>query len=223
MKNKIFIIVALILALSCITGIIVSASADNVSGEEVTTTEAPVVRETVLKDRIYYAYYNSASQKGAVAFCLSNKFTAYGTSENDIQLCTKNEDGTYTVLHTVTKDNLTTWFAGKQEYSVNASDNLSALLGGLDSVGITLDCEKTNIAFALNNQSIEKGVAYYICIPEDYYVNAQGEGNMAEYIEIDSAAVNNYTGTICGDFETIANSIYDIALFGVESLASIVD
>lgn len=221
MKNKLFIIVSLVLAIACITGIVVSASADNVAEEDVTTTVPEIQRIAVNKDKTYYAYYNSKTQKGAVALCLDNQFAAYGESEKDIQLCTKNEDGTYTALHTVTKDNLTTWFAGKQEYAVTPNDNLSALLGGLGSVGVTVDCEKTNLAFRLNSQSIESAKTYYVYIPEDYYVDAQGVGNLGAYIEIESTTVNAYTGDICTDLETITSGIYDLALFGIESLASV--
>ncbi len=221
MKNKLFIIISLIVAISCITGIVVSASADNVADSEATTTEPEIQRIAVNKDKTYYAYYNTSSQKGAVALCLDNLFTAYGTSEKDLQLCTKNEDGTFTALHSITKENLTTWFAGKQEYAVSPSDNLSSLLGGLGSIGVTVDCEKTNLAFRLNSQSIESGKTYYVYIPEDYYVYADGVGNLGAYIEIESTSVNSYTGDLCTDLETITSGIYDLALFGIESLASI--
>lgn len=221
MKNKIFVILSLVVTIALVTAIAVSASADNVA-DNVGATEPEIQRIAVNKDKTYYAYYNTGSDKGAVALCLDNLFTAYGESEKDIQLCTKNEDGTYTALHTISKDSLTTWFAGKQEYSVSPSDNLSALLGGLSGVGITLDSTKTNLAFALNSQSIEKGKTYYVYIPEDYYVNTEGVGNLGAYIEIEGTAVNNYTGQLCSDLETIANGIYDVALFGLESLASIV-
>ncbi len=219
MKNKIFIVLSIILALSCITGIAVSASADIVTDNEPAQPE--IQRIAVNKDKTYYAYYNSGSQKGAAALCFGNKFADYGDGEKNIQLCTENEDGTYSVLYEIEKDSLTTWFAGKQEYSVSPSDNLSALLGGLSSLGITLDCEKTNLAFALRNQPIESGKTYYLYIPEDYYVDSEGVGNLGAYIEIDSTDVNAYTGEICSDLETIAEGIYDVALFGIESLASI--
>ncbi len=223
MKNKLFIILSLIVTFALVTGIAVSASADNLSdGTGVTVTEPEIQKIAVNKDKIYFAYYNTGSDRGAVALCLDNLFTAYGEGTQDIQLCTKNDDGTYTALHTISKDSCATWFAGKQEYSVNPSENLSELLGGLSGVGITLDSTKTNLAFKLNSQSIEKGKTYYVYIPEDYYVNAEGVGNLGAYIEIEGSAVNNYTGTVCGDIETIANGIYDVALFGLESIASIV-
>ena len=222
MKNKIFIILSLLVTVSLITGIVVSASADNVQGNETVTTEAPEIqRIAVNKDKVYYAYYNSGSQKGAVALCINNLFTAYGESTEDIRVCTKNEDGTYAELYTVTKDNSTTWFAGKQEYTVSPSDNLSALLGGLGSLGITLDCTKTNMAFALNAQPLESGKTYYVVIPQDYYIDADGVANEEAYIEIQSTDVSSYTGKLCDDIETIAGGLYDVALFGIESLASI--
>lgn len=222
MKNKLFIILSLLVTIALVTGIAVSASADSVDDTGVTVTEPEIQRVAVNKEKVYFAYYNTGSEKGAVAICLDNLFTGYGEGTQDIQLCTKNEDGTYTVLHTIGKDSLTTLFAGKQEYSVSTSDDLSSLLGGLSSVGITLDSSKTNLAFALNSQSIEKGKTYYVHIPEDYYADAEGLGSSDAYIEIEGSAVNSYTGTICGDIESIANSVYDVALFGLESIASIV-
>lgn len=223
MKNKIFIILSLLVTIALVTGIAVSASADNVETDtEITTAQPEIERIAVNKDKIYFAYYNNGSGRGAVALCVDNLFTAYGEGAEDIQLCTKNEDGTYTALHTISKDSLTTWFAGKQEYAVNPSENLSELLGGLSSVGITFDSTKTNLIFALNSQSLEKGETYYVYIPEDYYTDAEGVGNLGAYMEIEESAVNSYTGTICGDIETIANGIYDVALFGLESIASIV-
>lgn len=219
MKNKIFIILSLVITIALITGIAVSASAD--SAQKNTIAEPEIQRVAVNKDKTYYAYYNSGSQKGAVALCLNNKFTSYGENAGDIQLCTKNEDGTYNSLYTISKDNLTTWFSGKQEYSVSPNDNLSALLGGLGSVGISVDCEKTNLAFALNGQSIDGSENYYVYIPNDYYKDADGIGNAGAYIEIESTNVNAYTGTLCEDIEKITSGIYDLALFGIESLASI--
>lgn len=222
MKNKLFIILSMVVTLALVTGIAVSASADNVDGAEVTVTEPEIQKVDVEKEKIYFAYYNTGSNKGAVALCLDNFFTGYGDSTQDIQLCTKNEDGTYNVLYTIGKDCRATWFAGKQEYSVSASDELSSLLGGLSGVGLTLDSSKTNLAFTLNSQSIEEGKAYYIHISEDYYVDAEGLGSADAYIEIEESAVNSYTGTICGDIEAIANGVYDVALFGLESIASII-
>ena len=222
MKSRLFIILSIVMTLALVTGIAVSASADNVDDTQLTVTEPQIQKTEVIKDKTYFAYYNTGSGKGAVALCFDNLFTACGESTEDIRLCTKNEDGTYNELYTISRENIKTLFAGKQEYSVNPSENLSELLGGLSGVGITLDSTKTNLIFALNSQSIEKGKTYYVYIPEDYYADADGVGNLGAYIEIEGSAVNSYTGTICGDFETIANGIYDAALFGLESLASLV-
>ena len=223
MKNKLFIILSLVVTLVLVTGIAVSASADDVADtSEVTTTVPEIQKITVSKDKLYFAYYNSGSGRGAAALCLDNLFTAYGESTEDIQLCTKNEDGSYNTLYTISKDNRTTCFAGKQEYSVNPNDNLSELLGGLSGLGITLDFTKTNLVLGLNSQPVEKGTDYYVYIPENYYTDAEGTGNLGAYIELEGSAVNSYTGTICGDFETIANGIYDVALFGLEGLAALV-
>lgn len=220
MKNKIFVILSLVMALALITGIAVSASADLIGDNE--STQQEIQRVSVNKDKTYYAYYNSASQRGAVALCFNNKFTSYGDSESQIQLCSKNDDGTYNALYTINKDSLTTWFAGKQEYSVSPSDSLSELLGGLSSVGVSVDCEKTNLAFALKGQSLEENKTYYVYIPQDYYVDADGVGNAGAYIEIESANINAYTGSLCQDIEKITSGIYDLAIFGIESIVGVV-
>lgn len=220
MKNKIFVILSLVMALALITGIAVSASADLIGDNE--STQQEIQRVSVNKDKTYYAYYNSASQRGAVALCFNNKFTSYGDSESQIQLCSKNDDGTYNALYTINKDSLTTWFAGKQEYSVSPSDSLSELLGGLSSVGVSVDCEKTNLAFALKGQSLEENKTYYVYIPQDYYVDADGVGNAGAYIEIESANINAYTGNLCQDIEKITSGIYDLAIFGIESIVGVV-
>lgn len=219
MKNKIFIVLSLVITIALITGVGVYASADSQnSGAD---TAEQVQRVDVNKSKTYFAYYNKGSGKGAVAFCLDNKFTAYGEGEGDILLCSKNDDGTYNALYTIGKDNITTCFSGKQEYSISASDNLTDLLGGLGSVGVTFDLEKTNVVFSLNAQPLEDSQTYYVYIPQDYFIDSDSLGNTGAYIELESVNVNAYSGTLCEDIEKLTSGIYDIALFGIESLASV--
>ncbi len=210
MKKKIAVVVSLLLTVACIFAIVVSATnaADN-----------QVERVNVYQSKNYYAYYNDASCKGAAAFCLNNQFVAYGTTTEAIRLCTKNADGTYTALYTIDKSNVSTWFAGKKEYSVPAEAEVSSLLGGLNGIGITLDSGKTNLAFYLNGQPIKKGSAYYVYIPADYFVDAQGLGNAPCYLEIKASTVNSYTGDLIEDLKNAASGIYDSVIFAAESIS----
>lgn len=209
MKKKIAIVVSLLLTVACIFAIVVSAT---------NAAENQVQRVNVYQSKNYYAYYNDASCKGAAAFCLNNQFVSYGATEEAIRLCTKNADGTYTALYTIEKDSVDTWFAGKKEYSVPTDAEVSSLLGGLNGIGITLDSGKTNLAFYLNGQPLKKGTAYYVYIPADYFVNAQGLGNAPCYLEIKASAVNTYTGDLIEDLKNAASGIYDNVIHAAESI-----
>lgn len=213
MNKKTAIIVSLVLTIACIGGIVASATGNS--------TQTGIQRVNVIEDKNYYAYYNDSSCKGAVAFCLNNQFVSYGTATEDIRLCTKNADGTYSALYTIDKASLSTRFAGKSEYNLSASDEISALLGGLNGIGFTVDYSKTNFAFELNGQPIKKGTAYYVYIPADYYVDAQGLGNNPVYLSIKPATVNAYTGDLFEDLKTATSGIYDAFLFAAESIGGV--
>ncbi len=90
MKKRTVIITAIFLVLSTLCAIAVSAA------DTAATPTVPVV-----KDRLYYAYYNTKSGKGAISFCLDNKFTAFGKTGDNISLCTKNADGTFSELYSI--------------------------------------------------------------------------------------------------------------------------
>ena len=212
MKKKIAIVVSLLLTVACIFAIVVSAT---------NAAENQVQRVTVNQSKNYYAYYNDASCKGAAAFCLNNQFVSYGTTEEAIRLCTKNADGTHTALYSIEKDSVDTWFAGKKEYTVPADAEVSSLLGGLNGIGITLDSGKTNLAFYLNGQPLKKGTAYYVYIPADYYVDAQGLGNAPCYLEIKATSVNTYTRDLIEDLKNAAGGIYDNVIHAAESINGI--
>lgn len=212
MKKKLAIIISLILTIACVTGIAVYATE---------TQTPPIERVTVYQDKNYYAYYNDASCVGAVAFCLNNKFTDYGTTTENLMLCTKNTDGTHTALYTVEKANVTTQFAGNQEYKLLPGDELSALLGGLGGIGISLERDKTNLAFSLNGQPIKKGTEYYVYIPADYYIDASGKGNAPAYLKINASTVNSYTGDLLKDLKNATSGLYDTVLFAAESINGI--
>ena len=213
MKKKIAVIISLALTVICLGAIVVSATSN--------TTQTGIQRVNVIEDKNYYAYYNDSSCKGAVAFCLNNQFTGYGVSTESIRLCTKNADGTYSALYTIDKASLTTRFSGRSEYNLSASDEISALLGGLSGIGFTVDYSKTNLAFELNGQPIKKGTAYYVYIPADYYIDAQGLGNNPVYLTIQPATVNSYTGNLFEDLKTATDGLYDAAIFAAESIGGL--
>lgn len=210
MKKKVITITAIIMSL-CILGAVAVSAIDSV-----TTPKIPLI-----KSKIYYAYYNEGSAKGAVAFCLDNQFTDMGQTEKNISLCTQNADGNYVAVYSIPKEAVTAWFAGKKEISVFSNPNGCSLLGGLSGIGITADSTKTNIAFTLNAQSITKGTSYYIYIPDSYFVDATGVGNEGGYIPIEPEIVNSYTGNLLTDLQNAANKIYDAAILGIESVVGL--
>lgn len=212
MNKKIVIILSLLLTVACLGGIVVSATSNPQPG---------IQRVNIIQEKNYYAYYNDASCVGAVAFCLNNQFVSYGSSTESLRLCTKNEDGTYSALYTIDKSSLSTSFSGKKEYNLAAGDELSSLLGGLSGIGFTVDRSMTNLAFELNGQPVKKGTAYYVYIPADFYVDAQGLGNNPAYLTIKPADVNAYTGDLLEDLKIATSGIYDAVLFAAESLGGV--
>ncbi len=209
MKNKLAIIISVILTLVGICAIGVFATEN---------TAEPVERIPVYQLKNYYAYYNDASSKGAVAFCLNNQFTAYGATQENIRLCTKSADGNYMALYTIEKENVSVAFAGKQDYTFTAGDELSALLGGIDGIGLSFERGKTNFAFSLIGQPIKKATAYYVYIPSDYFIDATGKGNAAAYLSISAETVNSYTGDLLTDLKNATEGIYDAMIFAAESI-----
>ncbi|MCM1365030.1 MAG: hypothetical protein NC122_06430 [Faecalibacterium sp.] len=214
MNKKSIIITAIIVAISILCGVAVYASGDS---NLFSNPKTPLV-----KDKIYYAYYNDGSAKGAIAFCLDNQFTAYGNSDTDISVCTQNADDDYVLLYSIPKTEVGVWFAGKTEKSIVSSETGCSLLGGLSGIGFTVDSTKTNVAFKLNAQQISRGNSYYIYIPDNYFADAEGVGNESGYIAIEPEIVNSYTGNLLTDLQAAASRIYDVALWGIESVVGMV-
>ena len=211
MKKRTVLITAIFLVLSIACALAVSAA---------DTAIEPTV--PVEKDRTYYAYYNTKSGKGAISFCLNNKFTSFGKSTDNISLCTKNADGTFSVLYTIDKSAVDVWFAGTTDLKIQTSENVSSLLGGLSGLGITADTTKTNVAMTLYGQSIEKGNEYYVYIPAYYFLDASGNGNAGGYIPIEKEKINSYTGDLLSDLQNAADDVYDFALRGYETVAGLI-
>lgn len=209
MKRTFAIIISLVLTALCVSAIVVSAT---------NNAQPQIQRINVNQDKNYYAYYNDSSCKGAVAFSLNNQFIAYGSTTENLRLCIQNADGSHTALYTIEKANVTTRFSGKQEYNLASGSELSPLLGGLSGIGITLDSDKTNLAFTLNGQPIKKGTAYYVYIPADYFVDATGAGNAPFYLTINPSTVNSYTGDLLEDLKTASSGIYDAVIHAAESI-----
>lgn len=211
MKKKTALITAIFLILSVACAIAVSA---------VDTAATPTV--PVEKDRLYYAYYNTKTGKGAISFCLNNKFTAFGKTTDNISLCTKNADGTFSVLHSIDKSAVDVWFSGTTALTLQTSENISSLLGGLSGLGITADMEKTNVALNLTGQSIEAGNEYYVYIPAYYFLDANGNGNSGAYIPVEKEKINSYTGDLLSDLQDAADDVYDLAIRGYETIAGLI-
>ena len=211
MKKRTVIITAIFLVLSTLCAIAVSAA------DTAATPTVPVV-----KDRLYYAYYNTKSGKGAISFCLDNKFTAFGKTGDNISLCTKNADGTFSELYSIDKSAVDVWFSGTTDLKLQTSENISSLLGGLSGLGITADMEKTNIALNLTGQSIEKDKEYYIYIPAYYFLDANGNGNAGGYIPVEKEKINSYSGDLFSDLQNAADDVYDLAIRGYETIAGLI-
>ena len=211
MKRKTVLITAIFLVLSIACAFAVSAA------DTAATPTVPVV-----KDRLYYAYYNTKSGKGAISFCLDNKFTAFGKTGDNISLCTKNADGTFSELYSIDKSAVDVWFSGTTDLKLQTSENISSLLGGLSGLGITADMEKTNIALNLTGQSIEKDKEYYIYIPAYYFLDANGNGNAGGYIPVEKEKINSYSGDLFSDLQNAADDVYDLAIRGYETVAGLI-
>ena len=211
MKRKTVLITAIFLVLSIACAFAVSAA------DTAATPTVPIV-----KDRLYYAYFNSKTSKGAISFCLDNKFTAFGKTGDNISLCTKNADGTYSEIYSIDKSAVDVWFSGTTDLKLQTSENISSLLGGLSGLGITADMEKTNIALNLTGQSIEKDLEYYIYIPAYYFLDANGNGNAGGYILVEKEKINSYSGDLFSDLQNAADDVYDLAIRGYETIAGLI-
>lgn len=218
MKRKVIMAVSVLLTLACLTAIIVSAAGTVNMNEE---PKEIIERVAVESEKIYYAYYNSGSGKGAVALCLDNDFVSYGESDDTVKICKKNAEGTFEIIHEISKEKVGTWFYGKSEFSVSAPDEVKSLLCGLSGLGVSVESEKVNLAFELSNQPIDKNGTYYVYIPEGYFKTQNGLLNEGAYIEIPTDKVNSYTGDLLTDLKTATSGLYDVALFGFESLAGV--
>lgn len=211
MNKTVTAIVASVLAICCFTAIAFAATG---SFGTPTKQETPP-KTAVNSEKVYFSYYNTGSGKGAVAFSLDNNFIGYGNSQGSIQLCTKNEQGSYVSLYSIDKGNTDVRFYGKSEHIIGTD---SSKTGGLSSIGISFDYDKTNVCFLLYNQPVEAGKTYYIYIPEDYFLDASGNPNAGAYIEIPSSKTNSYTGKLAQDLEKLLDSVYDTVIFGAESI-----
>lgn len=210
MKKRTALITAIFLILSVACALAVSA---------VDTAVAATV--PVEKDRLYYAYYNTKSGKGAISFCLNNKFTSFGKAGENISVCTKNADGTFSVLYDIDKSAVDVWFSGTTDLKLQTGENISSLLGGLSGLGITADMEKTNVALNLSGQSIEKGNEYFVYIPAYYFLDENGTGNAGAYISVEKEKINSYTGDLLSDLQNAADDVYDLAIRGYEAVAGL--
>lgn len=210
MKKRTVIITAVLLVLSFACALAVSA---------VDSAVTPLI--PIEKNRTYYSYYNTKSGKGSVAFCLDNKFTAFGKTGDNLSICTKNADGGYTAVYSVDKSAVDVWFAGETELKLKTGENVSSLLGGLSGLGITAESEKTNVALNLYGQELTAGTEYYAYIPAYYFVDENGNGNEGGYVSLEKEKFNSYSGDLLSDLQNVADDVYDFAIRGYESAAGL--
>lgn len=216
MKNKKTIIIAVLTVLICLSTLTVTAF------DQFEQIIMPDNKVEINQDTVYYAYYNSGSQSGAVAFALDNEFVDYGITEDEISICKKNDDGTYSVIYKISKENVDTWFSGTTEVSVPVGDTLGSLLGGLSGIGFTVDMDKTNVSFLLSQQELTENGEYFIYIPQDYFVDANNDGNAGGYISIEPELINAYTGNLFSDLQMVLADVYDYAVDGVNKLINMI-
>ena len=212
MKNKLIPVLSILISLFCVGAIAVSA---------VTAATQEPQGQTLAAEKVYFAYSNSGSTRGATAFRLGNTFTSFGTSTESIRLCTLNADGTYTTVTEIPKENVGVWFYGKTELSHETSEDTKNTFGGLSGIGITFDSEKVNVVLKMTGITLSRANSYYVYIPQGYFADEGGIGNVAGYVAIPSDKVKSYTGNAAEDFAIATEGLYDAALFGVESVGGL--
>ncbi|MGN1442775.1 MAG: hypothetical protein ACI4XE_02895 [Acutalibacteraceae bacterium] len=156
-------------------------------------------------EKTYFAFFCQTFGKGAAAVCLDNRFTAFADCEDNISLCSVDEEDNRTVLYEIGKDNVRAWFSGETKRKAALDSGISGLLGGLSGVGIVVDSEKTNILIRLDNQPVEHNTRYYLYIPEDYFIDESGNTNAGGYIEINfgrETFAENLVNDIFGLFDS---------------------
>lgn len=145
----------------------------------------------ITAEKVYFACYCAALKKGAAAFCLDNRFTAFADCEENISLCSVDSQDNRTVLYKIPKENVKVWFSGETKRKIQLDPELASLSGGLSGVGIVVDSEKTNVMILLENQPIERHTKYYLYIPENYFADENGGMNAGGYIEIAAEEVRS--------------------------------
>lgn len=210
MKKKAIVITAILLAL-CLGGALAVSAVDSAT--------TPLTQ--IVKDKTYYAYYNQKTEKGAVAFCLDNRFVSFGKTQDKISVCTKNENGSFTAVYEIEKSDVNVWFAGTTELKFKTSENVSSLLGGLSGIGLTADSEKTNVELNLESKPLDGNTEYYIYIPAYYFTDENGTQSAACYIPLEKTKTNSYSGNLQADIQNIADGVYDIAVWGLESISGL--
>ena len=144
----------------------------------------------IAAEKTYFAFYGEPFKTGAVAFCLDNRFTAAADCEDDISLCSVDGEGNRTVFYKIPKENVRVWFSGETKRKIQIDPEITSILGGLSGVGIVADSEKTNVMLLLK-QPIKRNTQYYIYIPEDYFIDGNGNTNAGGYIEIKPSEIRS--------------------------------
>ncbi|MGN1194570.1 MAG: hypothetical protein ACI4SB_03725 [Acutalibacteraceae bacterium] len=203
MKKAILFAITAVLASAILITAGVGASADYQQQQNPKTE--------IAAEKIYFAFYGEPLKTGAAAFCLDNRFTAVSDCEDSISLCSVDEEGNRTVLYKIPKENVRVWFSGETKRKTQLDPKITSLLGGLSGIGIVVDSEKTNVMILLRDQPIKRNTQYYIYIPEDYFIDENGNTNAGGYVELKPSDVKSVSGNIITDIM----SLFDVDTSGL--------
>ena len=202
MKKAILFAITAVLASAILISAGVGASADYQKQQNPKVEIDP--------EKTYFAFYCNTFEKGAVAICLDNRFTAFADCKDNISLCSVDEEDNRTVLYEIGKENVKAWFFGETKRKTALNPGISGLLGGLSGVGIVVDSEKTNILIQLNNQPVERNTRYSLYIPEDYFIDESGNTNAGGYIEIKFGR-ETFAENLANDIFRLFDSSFDFS------------
>lgn len=183
MKKAVLFTITLLIAAGILISAGVGASADYQRQQNPKTQ--------ITAKKTYFAFYCHFLEKGAAAFCLDNRFTGFCDCEESISLCTVDEENNRTVLYKIPKESVKVWFSGETKRKTELDPKITALFGGLSGVGFVVDSEKTNLMILLDNQPIAQGARYCIYIPEDYFIDENGNKNAGGYLEINPEQIRS--------------------------------
>lgn len=195
MKKAILFAITAVLASAILITAGVGASADYQQQQNPKTE--------ITAEKTYFAFYGEPLKSGAAAFCLDNRFTAVSDCEDSMSLCSVDEEGNRTVLYQIPKENVRVWFSGETKRKTQLDPRITSVFGGLSGIGIVVDSEKTIVMILLKDQPIKRNTSYFLYIPEDYFMDENGNTNAGGYVEIKPSDVRSVSGNIIEDIMSL--------------------